>query len=166
MATYSANPKPQQHNIFSALVEDHNRHRILIRQLCDTSGNSPERKQWMTELTFEIKGHSAAEEQALWSTVLRKPEITEEGRHAVAEHQELEKMLDDLAATDMSSAAWLVKMKKIRDKYLHHIDEEEQEIFAAVEKQLSDDDKKYMASVFTKRKIAERHKAEVTPKKM
>jgi hemerythrin-like domain-containing protein len=152
--------------IFSVLIEDHDRHRTLLKKICKTSGASAERVMLLEELTHEIKGHAAAEEQALWSTVLRKPAITEDGRHAVAEHYELDKLLNDLAATDMASSVWLTKMKNLRDEYLHHIDEEEKEIFIAVEKELNEDDKKYMAEVFERRKIAESKKAEVTPKKL
>ncbi len=152
-------------DIFSALIADHEKHRALIAAIEETSGASDERKSLFEELTFEIKGHAAAEEQSLWSSVLRKPAITEEGRHAVAEHHEMDKLLNDLAATDMASSGWLNKFHKVAHEYLHHIDEEEEELFPAVEKALSDDDRAWMASVFAKRKPAEKAKAEVTPEK-
>ena len=91
------------HDIFKALVQDHDRHRALIEQVEATEGETEERKRLFEELTKEIKGHAAAEEQALWSTILRKPETTAEARHAVAEHKELDDMFNQLAATDMSS---------------------------------------------------------------
>jgi hemerythrin-like domain-containing protein len=114
---------------------------------------------------LEIKGHAAAEEQALWSTVLRKPEITEDGRHAVAEHHEMDELLNDLAATDMATGGWLTKFRTVKEEYLHHIKEEEGELFPNVEKHLNDADQKYMASVFKRRKQSEKAKAEVTPEK-
>jgi Hemerythrin HHE cation binding domain. len=152
--------------IFGTLIEDHDKHRALIGQLEQTHGASKDRERLFEELTFELKGHAAAEEQALWSTVLRKPEITEEGRHAVAEHKELDDLLNDLAATDMSSGAWLSKFRKLKKEYFHHIDEEEQEIFYAVEKSLTPEDRRYMDTVFQRRKVAEKDKAEVTPEKL
>ena len=151
--------------IFGTLVEDHDKHRVLIARLSGTSGASEERKTLFEQLTYEIKGHAAAEEQALWSTVLRKPAITEDGRHAVAEHKTMDDLLNDLAATDMASGAWLNKFKKLKEEYFHHIKEEEQEIFAAVEKQLSKGDREYIDNVFKRRKAAEKQKAEVTPEK-
>lgn len=152
--------------IFGTLVEDHDLHRSLIAQLSETHGETDERKRLFTELTKEIKAHAAAEEQALWSTVLRKPEITEDGRHAVAEHKELDDLINDLATTDMATGAWLTKFMKVRHEYLHHIEEEELELFVAVEKHLSKDDRVYMDGVFKRRKKVEKSEAEVTPKKM
>lgn len=159
-------PKPKYNpDIFGVLIADHDRHRHLLDQIDGTAGASAERKTLFEELTIEIKGHAAAEEQSLWSTVLRKPAITEDGRHAVAEHHEMDELLNDLAATDMASGAWLTKFRTVKKEYLHHIDEEEQELFPAVEKHLDAADQKYMASVFKLRKAAEKGKAEVTPEK-
>ncbi len=155
----------EQRDIFAALITDHDKHRALLDALQNTSGETIERKNLFEELTFELKGHAAAEEQALWSTVLRKPEITEDGRHAVAEHKEIDDLLNDLAATDMKSSAWKTKFEALKHEYLHHIDEEEEELFPDVEKHLTDEDQEYMASVFAKRKPAEFDKAEVTPEK-
>jgi hemerythrin-like domain-containing protein len=152
-------------DIFGALVADHDKHRALLDQLEDTTGASPERKVLFEELTYEIKGHAAAEEQALWSTVLRKPEITEDGRHAVAEHHEMDELLNDLAATDMATWGWLTKFRTMKEEYLHHIKEEEEDLFPNVEKHLDEADQKYMADVFKRRKQAEKAKAEVTPEK-
>jgi Hemerythrin HHE cation binding domain len=119
--------------IFGTLVDDHDTHRMLLAQLAETNGASAERIALFEELTFELKSHAAAEEQALWSTVLRIPEITEDGRHAVAEHKEIDDMLNDLAAADFAGRGWLNKFHTLREKYLHHIKEEEQELFVSVE---------------------------------
>ncbi len=152
-------------DIFGALVADHDKHRALLDQLEATSGASAERVTLFEELTKEIKGHAAAEEQSLWSTVLRKPEITEDGRHAVAEHHEMDELLNDLAATDMATGGWLTKFQTVKEVYLHHIKEEEGELFPDVEKHLDDADQSYMASVFKRRKQAEQAKAKVAPEK-
>lgn len=150
--------------VFGRLVEDHDRHRALLAMISDTSGASPDRVRLFKELTYELKGHAAAEEQALWSTVLRKPEITDDGRHAVAEHKTIDDMLNDLAARDMSSKGWLTRFDSLKTQYLHHIKEEEQELFVSVEKSLSDADKRYMRSVFNRRKKEEKSGARLSPK--
>jgi iron-sulfur cluster repair protein YtfE (RIC family) len=150
--------------IFGTLIDDHDRHRSLLAQLADTHGDTRERRSLFRELTHELNGHAAAEEQALWSTVLRKPAITEEGRHAVAEHKEIDDLLVELAASDMASGGWLLRFFRLREEYLHHIKEEEQDIFPAVGRELSDADKRYMNGVFVRRKAVEKRKARVTRK--
>ena len=89
--------------IFERLKQDHDKHRELLDKVLETSGDSDDRETLFEELTKELKSHAAAEEQALYSTMLRKPPTTDETRHSVAEHHEIEEALNDLAATDMSS---------------------------------------------------------------
>jgi hypothetical protein len=125
-----------------------------------------ERQTLFTELTRELKGHAAAEEQALYSTMLRKPPTTDDTRHSVAEHHEIDEMLNDLAATDMSSGAWLLKFRTLEDRYLHHIREEEDEHFPEFAEYLTDEDERHMKAVFDRRKEAEKADAEVTPEKV
>ena len=151
-------------DIFGRLVEDHDRHRALLAMIDATHGKSPERKRLFKELVLEIKGHAAAEEQALWSSVMRHPATTEDARHAVGEHKEMDKLLADLAARDMASSGWLRRFAKVRDEYLHHIREEEQEQFVAAEKQLAAADIRYMRQVFNWRKREEKASAKVEKK--
>jgi len=152
-------------DIFERLKLDHDKHRDLLDRIAATSGDTPERKSLFEEFTFEAKGHAAAEEQALYSTVLRKPALTSCGRHSVAEHQEIEELLNDVAAADRAAESWLEKFGELAHRYVHHIDEEEEEMFPKFAAELSDEDAVYMRGVFDRRKRAEKAKAEVTPEK-
>lgn len=151
--------------IFDTLKQDHDKHRDLLDRIEKTSGDTPEREELFTRFTKEVKGHAAAEEQALYATMLRKPETTDDTRHSVAEHHELNEALNDLAATDMATGAWLQKFKQLKHDYLHHIEEEEDDHFPDFEKHLTADDEKQMGEVFERRKKAEKAEAEITPEK-
>ena len=155
----------QNDEIFARLKQDHDRHRELLDRLLQTHGDTKERKSLFEELTKELKAHASAEEQALYSTMMRKPPTTDETRHSVAEHHEIEEALNDLAATDMSSSAWLQKFKDLDHDYRHHIDEEEEEHFPDFAKHLNDTDRDHMRSVFERRKQEEKAEAELTPEK-
>jgi hypothetical protein len=150
-------------DIFGRLIMDHELHRDLLDALGETQGDSEERAELFERLTLEVKSHAAAEEQALYSTMMRKPQTTDETRHSVAEHQEIQEMLNDLAATAMSSGAWLTKFRELSERYLHHIDEEERENFPDFARYLTDEDEQHMRTVFERRKRAECAEAEVTP---
>ena len=150
--------------IFGRLVEDHDRHRALIAMIEASEPKGEDRPALFLELTRELKSHAAAEEQALWSTVLRNPETTDDGRHAVAEHKQIDDMLADLAARDMTNGGWLTRFGALKEKYLHHLAEEEQEQFVAAEKTLSDKDRAWMKKVFERRKKAEKASAKVEKK--
>ena len=153
-------------DIFARLKEDHDSHRKLLDKIEQTHGESEERKELFEQFTLEVKSHAAAEEQALYSTMMRKPATTDETRHSVAEHHELDELMNDIAATDMSSGAWLTKFKQLKHDYLHHIDEEEDDHFPDFAKHLTDADEQHMREVFDRRKKAEKADASVTPEKM
>ena len=150
--------------IFGRLLEDHDHHRALIAMIEDSEAGSKDRSKLFAELNRELKAHAAAEEQALWSSVLRNPATTSDGRHAVAEHKQIDDMLGDLAARDMGKKGWLKRFEALKEKYLHHLREEEQDQFVAAEKTLSDADKRYMLRVFTLRKREEKAAAKLEPK--
>lgn len=152
-------------DIFERLKQDHERHRDLIDRIEHTHGESEERTALFEQFTKELKGHAAAEEQALYSTMMRKPATTDETRHSVSEHHEIEEALNDLAATDMATGAWLNKFRQLKHEYLHHIDEEEEEHFPDFAKHLTRDDREFMEKVFERRKREEKAQAEVTPER-
>lgn len=157
---------PAVPDIFGRLIMDHELHRDLLDALGETQGECEERTELFERFTREVKSHAAAEEQALYSTMMRKPETTDETRHSVAEHQRIQVLLNDLAATPMSSGAWMTKFKALRDCYLHHIDEEETENFHDYARYLTEADEQHMRDVFEQRKQAECAEAEVTPQEL
>ncbi len=149
--------------IFDRLKEDHDKHRRLLAQIAETTGDSEKRNELFLELTKELKAHAAAEEQAVYSTMMRKPPTTDDTRHSVAEHHEIDEMLNDLAATDMASGAWLQKFKDFDHRYRHHIEEEEEDHFPDFAEHLDDEDTQHMREVFDRRKTEEKAEAELTP---
>ena len=131
----------------------------------ETSSSDPEQRQMLfEEFCREVQSHANAEDQALWSTVLREPSTTDDARHAVAEHKDLDKLMADLAARDYGKDEWLDRFAALKDKYLHHIAEEEQEQFVAAEKILSDSDMDYIRKVFERRKTIEKSEIEIEKK--
>lgn len=153
-------------DIFDRLKQDHDLHRELFAQLSGAAARNGDREALFVRLTRELKAHAAAEEQALYSTMMRKPETTGETRHSVAEHKEIEDLLNDLAAADLASEEWDEKLAHLRHRYTHHIDEEEEENFPDFAQHVTDEDALFMRSVFERRKQAERAEAEVTPEKL
>ncbi|TCM38405.1 hemerythrin domain-containing protein [Novosphingobium sp. ST904] len=141
--------------IFEDLKSDHDRHRKMLAQLGETQGDSPERRELFEDLRRELQAHAAAEEEALYATMLACPDLRDEARHSVSEHKEIDDYLGELLDIDMSSGAWLMKFKDMRHRYLHHIDEEEEEMFPSAAKTLSGEAEKKMAQTFEKRKPKE-----------
>ncbi|MEE4209066.1 MAG: hemerythrin domain-containing protein [Parvularcula sp.] len=152
-----------QTTVLKRLKTDHDRQRELLEKIAQTEGDSEERRELFKELTKELKSHAAAEEQAVYSEMLADPEVNQETRHSVAEHHEIDEMLNDLAATDMSSSAWLQKFKQLDERYRHHINEEEDDHFPDFAEQIDEKMDEQMTATFDKRKEAEKEQAEITP---
>lgn len=141
--------------IFEDLKADHDRHRAMLVQLGETSGDSAERRDLFEAFRIEVSAHAAAEEESLYATMLANPALRDEARHSVAEHKEIDDFLGELIEIDMSSSAWLAKFKELRRRYEHHIDEEEEEMFPAAAKDLSQAEQDRLAKIFEARKPKE-----------
>lgn len=150
-------------DIFNRLKLDHESHRSLLARIAASGTAQADRVRLFEQFTLEAKSHASAEEQALYSTMMRKPETTDDTRHSVAEHHEIEVALNDIAATDPASEQWLEKFAELKHDYLHHIQEEEDEHFPEFSRFLTTADEAHMRDVFERRKQAEKQQAEVTP---
>ncbi|NYT41504.1 hemerythrin domain-containing protein [Sphingomonas sp. R-74633] len=149
--------------IFRDLIADHDRQRVLLERVGETVGDSKDRRALFEQLRLELQSHAAAEEEALYATMLADPDLREDARHSVSEHKEVDDYLGELIAMEMSSPGWLVKFKEMRHRYLHHIDEEEEEMFPTAAKHLSAAQEEQLGKLFEKRKPKELARAEANP---
>jgi len=146
--------------IYADLKADHDRHRDLFARIEDTSRKDEERRLLFEEFRKELQAHAAAEEEALYAVMLANPELRDEARHSVSEHKEIDDLLGELVEKDTTSLFWMGKFKQMRDRYLHHIEEEEEEMFPAASKELSKAEEDRIAKVFARRKPKELERAE------
>ncbi len=149
-------------DIFSILKSDHDLHREMLEKISETVGDTPERRDLFEAFRVEVTAHAAAEEQSLYATMLGDPELQEDGRHSVAEHKEIDDLLGELQDTDMAAGAWLTKFKEMRHRYEHHIEEEEDEMFPAAEKEFSKKLAQELGAKFDRRKPTELEVAEAS----
>tara|TARA_R110000744_G_scaffold1965_5_gene7660 strand:- start:3591 stop:4019 length:429 start_codon:yes stop_codon:yes gene_type:complete len=124
-------------DIFSALRSDHEKQRLLMKVLVETTGDSASRRDFFIDLKFQLKKHSTAEERYFYMPLMKLDATIELARHAIAEHHEIDELLIQLAETDMDSPVWLKTMKSLQHKVLHHLAEEEKEFFQQAGKNLS-----------------------------
>lgn len=145
--------------IFARLKADHDRHRDLLARIDETHGDSDERRTLFEAFRVEVTAHAASEEMSLYATMLAKPELRDDAQHSVSEHKEIEDFLTELYEMDFASTGWLTRFRTMKDRYLHHIDEEEEEMFPEAEKDLSEAKKRELLAIFEKEKPKEKAKA-------
>jgi hemerythrin superfamily protein len=145
--------------IFQNLKRDHDKHRALLEKLSDASGPA-ERRSLFEALRKELQAHAAAEEESLYATMLGNPDLRDEARHSVSEHKEIDDKLGELLDADEASAEWEDAFGELRHRYLHHIDEEEEEMFPKASELLNPETEARLAATFERRKPRELERAE------
>lgn len=141
--------------IFEDLKADHDRHREMLAKLSSIPADSEKRATLFEELRLELQAHAAAEEESLYATMLGKPDLRDDARHSVSEHKEVDDYLGELLELDTKSDEWTATFEKMQHRYLHHIDEEEEDMFPAASKGLSDIEEARLANIFEDRKPKE-----------
>ena len=142
--------------IYETLKQDHDKHRELLKKLSETSGDTEERRSLWKQFFYDVGGHAAAEEETFYGPMIETESGQPHARHSVAEHHELDELMQELDELDMSSPGWLTRFKKLRHDYEHHIDEEEQDIFPCAKESIGEDKNGKIAAEFKKRKAKER----------
>ena len=145
--------------IFDDLKRDHDLHRDLIRDIRAAEDDRDRRIDLFAHFKLEVTAHAAAEEETLYATMLARPDLREDAQHSVAEHKEISDLLEALDGGDVTSEEWTGVFEALRKRYLHHIDEEEAEMFPDAARDLSAAEETALAAKFEKRKPAELERA-------
>lgn len=128
--------------IFDALRQDHDVQRTVLDRLTSTQGDSRKRDELFARARAELQDHAAAEERFFYVPLMEFDMTQEKARHSVAEHHEIDELIEELDGTDYSSPGWLAAAKRLKDLVLHHLEEEEQQVFQLAGRVLSDKQKR------------------------
>ena len=123
-------------DIFQALLQSHERQRAMSKRLLSDIGDPGQRKQAFEELKAEMAAHETAEDRAFYVPLFEHDDTVDEARHGVAEHHEMDEMVEDLEKAKEGSAEWLENLGKLIQKLEHHLKEEEEKFFPEAKKVL------------------------------
>ncbi|CCW18164.1 hypothetical protein EBBID32_25150 [Sphingobium indicum BiD32] len=146
--------------IFDRLKQDHDAHRQLFTKMADAKDDADKLKKLFDQFKVEVTAHAAAEEETLYATMLSRPDLREDAQHSVSEHKEIDDYLEELDGLKFDGEAWRKTFAEMKKRYLHHIEEEEEEMFPTAAKELTAEEEKNLAALFAKRKPAELARAE------
>lgn len=137
-------------NIFEALRDSHQRQRELAEQLVQTAGDSPQRRDLFDRFKNELFAHAVAEDRYFYIPLMMTDSGLNITRHALAEHHQMDELLEQLTDLEFNDPRWLRTAKKLVDTVHHHLEEEEQGFFQQAGKILSDKDKLALAKQYQK----------------
>ena len=137
-------------NIFEAIRADHDIQRKLLDKALATSGDTAERKEVWDQLKVELKGHETAEERNFYKQLIDNDMMVEHTRHGIAEHHEIDELIEKVEEADMDSAAWLAHLKSLDHQVRHHLEDEEKAFFQLAGKVFSEQQKLDLAKAYNK----------------
>jgi hemerythrin superfamily protein len=125
-------------SIYQYLKHDHQRFRNIIDQINSLSASDiDKRNELFNTLKNEIIVHSKAEEKVFYQP-LQKESITEDDiPESQDEHKKVEEMLEQLSNSTLDNDKWHDLFQTMCRELLHHIDEEEQDVFPDAKKELN-----------------------------
>jgi hemerythrin superfamily protein len=117
-------------DIYSLIRNDHQEAASLFRRLQAAEGFSETSEQLFAQLKEALELHAHAEER-VWYAALREAEGTQElVEEALEDHELVQALLDELAASRMDDEVWHEKLEMLAEHVEDHVEEEEGEIFA------------------------------------
>lgn len=146
--------------IFDRLKQDHDSHRQLFAKMDEAKDDADRLEKLFEQFKVEVKAHAAAEEETLYATMLSRPDLREDAQHSVSEHKEIEDYLEEMEEQEFDGQEWRETFAQLKKRYLHHIEEEEEEMFPDAAKDLTDAEEKQLGDKFAERKPAELERAQ------
>lgn len=134
--------------IFEAIRDDHETQRTLVDLLRKTEGDGEGRRELWERLKAELTAHAAAEERYFYVPLIEHDATQEAARHSVAEHKELDDFAERLDEYDMSGPQWIQTARELADRLVHHLDEEEREVYPVAGKVLGEQEKTDLAASY------------------
>lgn len=143
-------------SIFDLLKQDHKEVNDLLQEMCGTTERAAKKRQQLfEECQTALLAHSHAELETFYKPLLQEGDEPDAIRQAEVEHEVVERLIDDITATEPSDEKWLAKVTVLQELVRHHVEEEESEIFRTARKTFDRKQLDTMGETFEARKQQE-----------
>lgn len=134
--------------IFEAIRQDHDVQRDLLDKLVKTSGDTKTRDEIFKAVKKQLEVHADAEERHFYKPLISNDMMQEHARHGIAEHHEIDELIEQLEDTERDASSWLKIAKDLKHKVEHHLEDEEHSFFQLAGKIFSDTQKTSLATSY------------------
>jgi len=134
--------------IYDLLTKDHRDLEPLLDRMVQTSEANEDTSKLLTQISSMLVPHSRAEEETFYNAIRATDPDTKLPLHGYKEHAEAEGMLRTLQGASMIGVEWTTKARALREALLHHIQEEETEIFTRARQLFTDQEARDLAKAF------------------
>ncbi|HEY9639254.1 MAG TPA: hemerythrin domain-containing protein [Coleofasciculaceae cyanobacterium] len=133
-------------NIQDVIRADHAKVSVLFQEI-ERSDNPQKIQEYFGQLYKDLSVHAEAEEQVVYPAV--RPFYGEgDTQELYSEQAEMKRMLDQIKSMNPASPTFKTTVKQLKEAVLDHVRQEESTMFAAIGKNLSDQQSERMASEF------------------
>ena len=143
-------------DMFQLLTDDHAKIKNGLQQLIKTDGKPLDRDQ-LSRVCNELLIHMQMEEEYMYPVLEKRDEMIDLIEEAYSEHQTIKDLIMKLEKENLEQKIVIRNLNSILETVVHHIKEEEGEVFPLVQKYCSQSGIKEMGermSLFKKEKSA------------
>src|ERR1700737_4372470 len=116
------------------LKEDHK----TVEKIFTAMESKDDRQRLFPELDRELSVHAEIEERIFYPATREAEPTRDLVLESIEEHKQIKMVLADLEQTDMTTDVWGAALKVLKEDVMHHVGEEEDELFPKVRKVLSE----------------------------
>ena len=137
--------------IFELLHKEHEDVKQMLKQMLESEDQN-KREKVLETFHKNILAHMKAEENAFYPNLIEEPETKKLALQAYEEHHVVEMLLRELVKLKVTDDKWTAKLQVLSEVLLHHIEEEEDEVFKKTDELFQDDELDYMYNDFVSKK--------------
>ena len=115
------------------LKDDHQK----VEKIFSSMERKENRQRLFPELDRELTVHATIEERIFYPAAKETEPTRDLVLESIEEHKQIKMVLADLEQTDKSTEEWGAALKVLKEDVMHHVGEEEDELFPKVRKILS-----------------------------
>lgn len=134
-AAKKKSPASKEADIIAVILEHHKPLKELITQLKSDDLEQSEKRLAFQEFAPLLLSHAEPEEKTLYVRMKENDELRTEGFEGDVEHHLAVQMINEVVNTE-DPDEWMAKVKVLAELVEHHIEEEEEEMFPDVKKEL------------------------------
>src|SRR4030081_786208 len=112
-------------------------HRKVEKIFSDLENKRDDRRALFPDLDRGLSIHAEIEEKVFYPAARVAEPTRDLVLESIEEHKQIKMVLADLEKTDMRTAEWAADLKVLKEDVMHHVGEEEKELFPKIQKILS-----------------------------
>lgn len=134
-------------DIYQCLVNDHDDLKSMLAELLTLDENDDYREVLIENISTLLMSHARAEESVFYNSI-RAVSDSDIVMHGYKEHMEAEAVLRKLQLKEVTGTDWTTAAKDLQKALLHHISDEESDIFDEARKIFSQEEARQMGEAF------------------